>query len=286
MDKKVVAGVGIGSVIVLFLGGKAVASHIAAKQVDKAIADVAEYVEIDYRKVDQSLIGRGTTVKGVVITPVGSSDPIKVDEVVLYDFDRKNDIPTRLDFALKGISLDLATLNENGANLTELGYEGDLSGDFATEYEYEADEQTIRLKKIELGAEDVGTFEMNLDLANVTLDDDAIANFPFSLLGAAFQNGKITYDDDSFFERIIETGAAAEGITVDEAKQSLIASLEEGTGDDALPAEFVAEMKDFINDPDSFSLTFAPDEPVPFVNLTQLSSPEDFIELLNVRFES
>ncbi len=286
MDKKVVAGVGIGAVVVLFLGGKAVASHIATKEVDKAIADVAEYVEIDYQKVDQSLIGRGTTIKGVVITPVGSSEPIEVDKVVLYDFDQKNDIPTRLDFALKGISLDLATLNENGANLSELGYEGELSGDFATEYEYQADKKTMRLKKIELGAEDMGTFEMNLDLANVTLDDEAIANFPFSLFGAEFQTGKITYDDDSFVQRIIETGAAAEGITIDEAKQSLIATLEEGASEEDLPAEFVAEMKEFINDPDSFSLTFAPDEPVPFVSLTQLSSPEDFIELLNVRFES
>ncbi len=286
MDKKVVAGVGMGAVIALFLGGKAVASHIAAKEVDKAIADVAEYVEVDYQKVDQSLIGRGTTVKGVVITPVGSSDPIKVDKVVLYDFDQKNDIPTRLDFALKGISIDLATLNENGASLAELGYEGDLSGDFATEYEYTADEKIIRLKKIELGAEDVGTFEIDLELANVILDDDAIANFPFSLLGAELQNGKITYSDDSFIERVIETGAAEEGITVDEAKQSLIASLEEGATEGALPAEFVAEMKEFIDDPDSFSLTLAPDQPVPFISFTQLNTPGDFIKLLNARLES
>ncbi|MGD1899568.1 MAG: hypothetical protein ACFB16_21810 [Phormidesmis sp.] len=286
MDKKVLAGVGIGAVVALFLGGNAVASHIAKKEVDKAIADVSDVVGIEYKKVNQSLLGGGTTVKDVVITPVGTAEPIKVNQVVLYDFDQKDDVPTYLNFAFEGISLNLATLNESGDNLAELGYDNELSGDFSTEYEYDEAKQVVRLKKIEVGAEDLGTIEMNMELANITMDQDTLASLPFSLLGAEFQNAKITYRDDSFFERIIESGAEAEGISVDDAKKELIASLSGGEGDDALPQEFIDEMTDFINDPDSFSMTFSPAEPVPFVSLSGASTPEDFIELLNVRFES
>ena len=232
------------------------------------------------------MLGLGTTVKDVSITPVGSSDPIKVDEVVLYDFDQKDDVPTYMNFALKGIALDLATMEENGANLVELGYEGMLSGDFSTEYEYDEASQTVRLKKIEMGAEDFGTGEFNMELANVSLDEDAIATFPLSLFGAEFINAKITYEDDSFVERILKSGAEAEGITLEEAKEALIADLEAEADGDALPENFVAEMKDFINNPDSFSMTFSPEQPVPFSSFLELSTPEAVVDRLNVSFES
>ncbi|MEL7332708.1 MAG: hypothetical protein AAFN12_10675 [Cyanobacteria bacterium J06560_2] len=284
MDKKVLAGVGIGGVIALVLGGKAVASHVAAKEVDKAISEVSEFVEIDYKKVEQSIIGRGTTVKDVVMTPVGSDEPIKVNEVVLYDYDQKDNVPTYMNFALKGVSMDLAGLEENGANLAELGYEGDLSGDFATEYAYDEENRTIRLKKMEMGADDLGSIEMNMSLANISLDEDAIASLPFSLFGAEFQDAKIVYKDDSFVERILESGAKAEGISVKEAKEALIEDLEAESGE--LPEDFVREMSDFIKDPDSFTLTFSPEEPVPLGSFLQVGSNEDIIELLNVEFDS
>ena len=286
MDKKVLAGIGVGGVIAIALGSKAVVSHFAKKEVDQAIADVSEFVEVDYKKVDRSFLSGGTKVKDVSITPVGTADTIQVDEIVLYDFDQKDDVPTYMNFEVNGIALDLATMEDNGANLAELGYEGVLSGDFSTEYEYEEASQTVRLKNIEMGAEDFGTIAFNMELANVSLDEDAIATFPLSLFGAEFINAKITYEDDSFVERILKSGAEAEGITLEEAKEALIADLEAEADGDALPANFVAEMKDFINNPDSFSMTFSPEQPVPFSSFLELNTPEAVVDRLNVSFES
>lgn len=286
MDKKVLVGIGIGGVVALALGGKAIASHLAKKEVDKAIAEVSEFVEVDYKKVDQSILGRGTKVKDVSITPVGTGDTIEVDEIVLYDFDQKDDVPTYMNFAINGIELDLAKMEENGANLTELGYEGMLSGDFSTEYEYEEESQTVRLKKIEMGAEDFGTLEFNMELANVNLDEDAIATFPLSLFGAEFINAKVTYEDDSFVERILKSGAESQDITLEEAKEALIEDLESQAESEALPANFVAEMKEFINNPDSFSMTFSPEQPVPFSSFLELNTPEEIVDRLNISFES
>ena len=287
MDKKVLAGVGIGGAIALVLGGQAVASRLAAKEVAKAIADVSDYVEIDYKKVEQSLLGRGTSVKDVVITPVLSGESIAVDEIVLYDFKQKDDVPTYMKFAVNGLSLTDDSM-ETSEMFTELGYKGNVAANFATEYEYEADGQTMRLKKFEVGADDVGDIEMNFQFSNISLDEEAVANFPFSLFGAEFHNAKITYRDDSFMERIFETTAAAEGISVKEAKESAIADLEADfeSGESGLPEEFVSEMKAFIQDPDRFTITFSPDEPVPMSSFISIEGPEDVIELLNVRFES
>jgi len=288
MNKKVLAGVGVGSVLALFFGGKAVVSHVAAKELDKAIEDVSEFVDVDYQKVDVSLLGRGTTVKNMVITPVASGVPITVDEMTLYDYKDKNEVPTYLNLAVKGISLSPEALGDNAELFSELGYEKDLSADFATEYEYKEGEKTVRLKQLQLGADKVGNVEMKFRFSNVSLDQTAIESLPFSLFGMEFHEAKITYNDDSFMERLFETTAAAEGISVEEAKSAAIQGLEQEleAGDNPLPDAFVSEMKDFINEPDSFSLTFAPAEPVPFSRFASVGGPEEMIELLNVKFES
>ncbi|MEL6602394.1 MAG: hypothetical protein AAFP20_04110 [Cyanobacteria bacterium J06614_10] len=288
MNKKILAGVGVGSVLALFFGGKAVVSHVAAKELDKAIEEVSAFVDVDYQKVDVSLLGRGTTVKNMVITPVASGVPITVDEMTLYDYKDKNEVPTYLNLAVKGISLSPEALGDNAELFSELGYEKDLSANFATEYEYKEGEKTVRLKQLRLGADDVGNVEMNFRFSNVSLDQNAIASLPLSLFGMEFHEAKITYKDDSFMERLFETTAAAEGISVEEAKSAAIQGLEQEleAGNSPLPDTFVSEMKDFINDPDSFSLTFSPSDPVPFSSFASVGGPEEMIELLNVKFES
>ncbi|MGB3787225.1 MAG: hypothetical protein WA949_04385, partial [Phormidesmis sp.] len=122
MNKKLWVGAGAVGAIALVIGGKVLASRAAAKELDKAIADVSEYVDVDYRKVDVSLLGRGTTVKDVVITPVASGNAIRVDEMTLYKYEDENEIPTYLNMAVKGIALDATTLGENAEMFSELGY--------------------------------------------------------------------------------------------------------------------------------------------------------------------
>ncbi|MBE9063977.1 hypothetical protein [cf. Phormidesmis sp. LEGE 11477] len=290
MNKKVWIGAGIGvvGVIALVIGAKAWISRSAAKEIDQAIADVSDYVDVDYRKVDVSLLGRGTTLKDVVVTPVASGDAIRVDEMTLYSYEEENEILTYLNMAIKGIELDQTALGENADMFSELGYGQEISANIVTEYEYEADDRTIALKQLKFGADEVGDMEMTLELGNIELNQATIDSLPFSLFGAQFESAKITYEDDSFVKRLFETTAAAEGISVEEAKAEAIAGLEEevASGENSLSPEFVEEMKDFINDPDSFSITFAPEAPVPLSAFITIGGPEDLIELLNVQFES
>ncbi|MEL6492152.1 MAG: hypothetical protein AAFV85_14900 [Cyanobacteria bacterium J06634_6] len=285
MDKKVLAGVGIGGAIALVVGGQAVVGHLAAKELDKAIEDVSDIAIIEYQKVDHSFFGNGTTVKDVVITPVGSTDSIRAKEVVLYDFKEENDVPTYMNFAVNGIAMSSEAMAESTEIFSELGYDKDLDADFAAEYEYNADDKTVNLKKFKLGADDVGAMELSFQFANLTPDQTMVDNFPFSLFGAEFVGAKIQYSDDSFIDKILESTAEEQGITLKEAKEEAIKGLEADSAD--LPADFVKEMKNFINDPESFTITFDPDSPVPLSSLMgAVESPEAVVELLNITFDS
>ncbi|EDX84519.1 hypothetical protein S7335_2216 [Synechococcus sp. PCC 7335] len=287
MNKKAWLGIGIVGAIALVVGGKLWVSRSAAKEVDKAIADVSDYVDVDYRKVDVSLLGRGTTLKDVVVTPIASGNAIRVDEMTLYRYEDEDQVPTYLNMAIRGIELDETALGENAEMFSELGYGKEISATVITEYEYEADDRTVELKQLKLGADQVGDMEMTLELGNIALDQSTLNSLPFSLFGAQFEGAKITYEDDSFVKRLFETTAAAEGISVEEVKAEAIAGLEsEVANGNTLSPEFIEEMKDFINDPDSFAITFAPEEPVPLSAFITISGPEDLIELLNVQFES
>ena len=288
MDRKVWIGAGIVGAIALVISGKVWISQAAAKEIDKAIADVSDYVDVDYRKVDVSLLGRGTTVKDVVVTSVASGKAIKVDKITLYKYRDENEIPTYLNMAIRGIELDQTTLGNNAEMFSKLGYGNEISADIVTEYEYEADDRTVELKKLRLGADKIGDMKMTFELGNIELSQTTIDSLPFSLLGAQFESAQITYEDESFVKRLFETTAEAEGISVEDVKAEAIAGLEGevAAGANSLPPDFVEEMTGFINNPDSFSITFSPEQPVPLSAFITIGGPEELIELLNVQFES
>ncbi|MEO1620273.1 MAG: hypothetical protein AAFU53_04470 [Cyanobacteria bacterium J06632_3] len=288
MSKKVWAGVGLGSAIALLLGGQAVASHVAAKEVDKAIAEFSDVADIEYRKVNFSLLQQNTTIKDVVIKPISQDKPITVNEMVLYNYKESNDVPTHIKLAVNGISVDSSMLVENAEIFSELGYEGELAANFATEYSYQEDERTLTLKQLSLGADDVGEVNMSFHFSNASLDENAIAALPYSLLSMEFHTAQLTYEDKSFVKRLFETTAAAEGISLEDAKAAAIEGLQkEITSSGNAPSdEFIQEITNFVNNPDSFSITLNPENPVPLTSLAGVGGAEDIIELLNVKFES
>jgi len=289
MNKKVIAAVGgLGGAIALIVGAQVYASYQATKEVDKAISSVSEFVNIDYKKVNSSLLGGGTKVKDITISPVETGETFRVDEVVVYDYDVTDDIPTRINMAVNGMAVNVADLGQNAAPLKEFGYGESLSVNFATEYEYEETTQEIRLKKFEVGADEVGDLDMNVYVSNVSLDPAAIASMPFSLFSMVFHEAEITYKDDSLVTRVFDTAAAANGVSVDEFKEEAIASLKAdlASGEEGLTEDIVEEMTDFINDPEGFSISINPSEPVPLSTIMTASSTEDMIKLLNVQFKS
>lgn len=291
MNKKMIAALGgVVGAIALIAGAQAYVSYAAAKEVDQAIEGISEFVSVDYRKVSASLLGGGTHVKDIVVTPVGSGEQYKLNEVVVYDYDQTADeVPTHINLAVNGMALDPASMGASASSLKEFGYDEALWVDFATEYQYQEDDQEVRLKQFKVGAKDVGDLDVSLHLSNISLDPATVASMPFSLFGLVLNQAKITYDDDSLVTRMFDTAAKAKGVSVAAVKKEAIARLEAdlASGEASLTQELVAEMKNFINDPSGFSLSMSPAQPVPLSDLmTTGGDPDKIIELLNVRFES
>lgn len=286
--KKVWAGVGVlGGAIALVIGGQFFASRAAAREVDKAIDSVSEFVNIDYQKVNASLLGRGTRVKGIVVSPIGTSEQYKVDEVVVYNYSAKNDIPTYLNMAVNGMQLSSAALGENAETLKMLGYDKAPAVDLKAEYEYEEDNQSVRLKKFNLGAEDVGDLNVSFHLSNLAWDKSTLESLPLSLIPVQFNDAEIVYKDDSFMQRMFDTRAAANGTSVKQVKQDLIDSLSADPEMAKMLGETqIKEIQKFIDDPDGFTISFSPEQPVPFSNLMGGGGPESMVEQLNVRFKA
>lgn len=290
MNKKVMTGLGVlaGGAIALVFGGQAVVSHVAAKEIDQAIEEVSPFVNVEYKNVTTSFLKKGTQVNDVVITPVDSGESINVDKIIVYGFDTKDDIPTELNMAIKGMSLPTANLGENAAMFSELGYDKDISVDFATDYAYEEGNQTLRLKQFKVGADDVGAVEMSVHLANVSLDPAAIASMPISLFGAEFHGATLSYNDDSLMTRILDTTAAAEGVSVKDVQKEMAEGLfSDPEVSEALTPEQRKEIEKFINNPKAFTISMSPSEPVAFSSLMTTGGDSSAIaQLLNVSFKA
>lgn len=299
MNKKLIAAAGVaGGAIALFVGGQVFASRNAAKGVDKAIASVSEFVDVDYKKVNGSLFGGSTKVKDITLTPVGSQEQLKVNEIVVYKYDTQNEIPSNVKMAVNGMVLDMAGEGGSDSALKQLGYENPLkqfgydkplSVNFATEYQYEEEKKDIQLKKFKVGAKEVGDLDVSVHVSNVALDPTTMAGMPFSLFGMVLHSATFTYDDDSLMKRMFDTAAAAQGVSVEALKKEAIASLEQDlAATEAGPSkELAAEMKKFIQNPSGFSVSMNPKKPVPISDLmTTGGDPNQVIELLNIRFKS
>lgn len=291
MNKKGLLWVGLGVVggaIAIFFTGQAVASQMAAKKVDQLVADAAEFADVDYQKVQASLLGQGTKVKNVVISPVGSENKYKVDEIVLYQYDEQDTVPTHLKMAVNGMHLAVADMGANAAVFKELGYDKEIAMNFSTDYQYKAKDGLIQVKEFKLGADRVGDLAVNFQLANVDLSQESVAAMPMSLLSMTFQNALITYRDDSFLEKMFEQAAAAKKVSVAEFKKEAIASLKQDPNMiKALSEEQRQEIEKFINSPEKFAISMSPDQPVPFTSLMGLANnPSAVTELLSLKFQA
>ncbi len=285
---KVWAGVGaVGGAIALVLGGQFFVSRAAAKEVDKAIDSVAEFVDIDYQRVNASLLGRGTRVKGIVISPVDTSEQYTIDEVVVYRYRAQNDIPTYLNMAVNGMQLSPAALGENAETLKMLGYDKAPAIDLKAEYEYEKDNQSVRLKKLKLSAEDVGNLDVSFHLSNLAWDKSTLESLPLSLIPVQLNEAEIVYRDDSFMPRMFDTTAAANGTSVKQVKQDLVGNLSANPEMAKMLGENqLKEIQKFIDNPEGFTINFAPEQPVPFSSLMAAEGTESMIEQLNIRFKA
>lgn len=286
MNKKLVLRVcAVIALLGIFMGVKMVASNFAEKRVNETIAEVSDFVKIEYQRVDVDLVRFDFHLSDVLISLVGTEEKVKVAKIVIKKLDHQSDIPTFLDVAVKGI--EIRQLKKNSMTIRELGYDDDLLLNFHFNYRYDKQKKELNVKKISVGADGAGQLEIQFRLGDIDLNTRNIIAILFAYPRILIHDVKVVYKDSSLVERLMKFGARKENQDVKEYKNDLLQKIKEEIEkekNDFNKTALIA-IKNFIEDPRKLSISAAPESPQPLKGIIDVDKPKDLIQLLNIRIE-
>lgn len=289
MKKLAVLGIGVGlATIGLYTGISLYTAKVAEAKINDLIKEVEDEVVIQYRDVSTQPFKAAVVVKDVSLAPVEAPDQvITIDQVTVRKLEEGTDFPTALDASMQGIKFSADQVNAPAVKgfLQKAGYQETLSLNLDTKYQYQEASQEVTLEQFRLGAKDLGYLEVTFRLGNVTPEmADANANV---IVHAA----KITYQDDSFAEKLIAAIAAENNQEVGQFKTQLQAGLQQNaqlllSPDNPAAMAALDGAIAFIENPEGFSISVNPPQPVTVSELAAVNNPQAWVDLLNLQIEA
>jgi hypothetical protein len=286
-NKKIFVGVLIIILIAVYIGAKTFADYVAKKRVDKVIEKASNYVDLSYKKVSVDLLRLDVHIKGVTLTPVGIPVNTKIDEVVVYDIDYKNNPPRHFHIALNGIDIPVDKSNFGAQEeLKELGYD-EIKANIELDYRYNPENKELYLNRLKYGADKVGSLNLKLYISNVDLSSQNPLVILLSLPNILIHSGELYYKDDSFVPRLLKLYSKREGKDVDEIIDNIIKDIETEISkeNDHFSKEVIESFSKFIKNPDRITITISPKKPVS-IGRIQKSNPQELPKLLNIKVKS
>lgn len=290
MKKKQIVVVGIILVLVgAYLGAKAYATKVARAKVDKAIANMAAYADVDYGNVSVNLFGMNVKVSDVVVSPAKSKEKYKIKEIVIHNTGNSDSsgIPSELSLSFKGIEIDLKSLGRDAKLAREMGYKDKLSLDTDIAYTYDSKEKELTVHKLAVSASDAGKIGLSFKLGNINLDSKNVFGLLMGYPQVMLYKAEIYYDDDSLMERVFKLQAKQMGMSLKDYKSMLINEIDNGlkTAKNQLHKKVLTAIKKFINKPDKLVITVSPSKPQP-IGRIERTSIEEVVKLLNIQVEA
>jgi len=290
MSKKQITGIGIAVVLIaIYIGVKVYASNVAEGKVNEAIAKVANFADIDYKKVSVDLLGMDVRISDILVSPADSKEKIKIDEIIIHEVDDKSDIPTFLSVSVNGMELNLKELGEDAKEIRKLGYDDKILVNLNVDYIYDKEKKELNVRKLSIGADEVGEINASFRLGNVNLEpEEGIVGLLFTFPQVIFHEAKIQYEDDSLAERLMKLEAKERQTNVKDFKKSLIQEITKDIEKekDDFTKKALSEIKEFLEDPEEFSISASPSKPYPFGRIMRVDDPKDIVKLLNIKIKS
>lgn len=264
-------------VVGAFFVARRYAINVARPRVTKALTGMAKYGDVDYDDLTVDLIRRVVHVWNLRLKPIRSGATIAVRDLAIQDFVEGDPIPTGLDIALRGVSVDNLDV---GSYLPVVDREiltGDsMVGDVRLAYRYVQNEEVLRIQALELGIEHLARVHMGGEFIQVALpsvrvdgeplgDADLLRGLSSALDSAALGRFELTYEDRGLLARaFILAGAGSAESATELAKQvlgDLGERMEEFT--ESVPAETSRQFTEFLSHPGTLQLTVEPKVPIP-----------------------
>ncbi|WP_026783420.1 hypothetical protein [Pleomorphomonas koreensis] len=221
-----------------------------------------------------------------VESPFGT---VGLDTMAMTSGNYLNTLPQRADFTFTSLTLPVALLSDETmvSELTDMGYETlDLSGGLTLTWD--ADKGDVRLEDLTLKAADMGVVSGDFHLGGLPLSliekpDEMEARLDAATLVSA----SVTYGNAGIVEKAFEAQAKKLDQDGDKFRENTAGALPlmlNFLEDKELQARFEGPISAFIRNPQSITLTIAPEKPVSFGELEKINTdkPNDMIRILNV----
>jgi len=289
MNKKQVTGIGVAVLLIaVYFGVKMYASNHAEKIVNKTIAKIANFVDVDYKKVSVDLFGLDVHISDILVSTAGAKDKMKIDEIIIDNVDDKSDIPAFLSMSINGIELSISELGEDVKEIRGLGYNEKLLFNLNADYNYDQEKKELNVNRIGIGADKVGEINISMHLGNINLDPKKIVGILFTYPQIMVYEAKINYEDASLVQRLMKLEAQKNNKNLKDFKKFLIQNLEKEIEKekDKFTKKALVEIKKFIDDPEEFSISVSPSKPRPLGRIMRCNNPKEAIKLLNVKIKS
>lgn len=284
MRKKYAVVIALVVLLGLYIGVQIHLTDTARREADTVIARLSPYASIRYKDISVSPLTMHTTLSKVDIRFPGSPERLHVSELVVNDIDTRSQVPQFLSVTLQGIAANIRDGSELAENLKALGYTDKIFYDVDVDYIYDNQKRELFIKKLAVQAKNVGRLAMELHLGNIALGQTQLLALIFTYPSVLLCDGKIQYVDGSLANRIMANQAKAAHQDISTYKKALIASTKEqiDADNDPYDKEVAASVERFINDPDTFSISVAPQRPQPLGRLLRLRQPAVLLQLLNL----
>lgn len=294
MNKFAIAGIGVGVLSVgLYFGANLYGTKVAEAKVNKLIDSMEEdNLAVEYKDLSFKPLAQDVHVKGITITSEDDPAEITIEKVVIRDIDEKSDIPKVFDASIQGLVVDLNQPEqlEMADFLQQAGYDTELSFDIDTKYRYNKAKREMNIDTFKVSADNVGDLTVNMKLGNVDLEDTETQAATIANRNVIFHGFEITYQDASFAEKFMASMAAESGKNVDELKTELTTQLAQASQlflspDNETATNAVNEVVAFIEEPEGFSISAKPKEPMQLMSL-MAENPDEWVDRLNLEIKS
>ncbi|WP_027183908.1 hypothetical protein [Desulfovibrio inopinatus] len=238
------------------------------KQMNYLFGKMANYVDINYETASYSLLSSKMTFKNLEIRYLKNNSTLYVKNLVIYDIDTTSDFPSHMDMHLAGLRLNNSKPGSIAAQIQELGYSHPIKLYIDLSYTYNKKEKDLVIERLSLGADDIGALSYSLHLGNVDMGNDshnALKEYNHFLVYSSV----LSYRDDSAFNKYVEYQAIAKGISEEKVRDdifNLIDTSKEGSiffnMSDEVRSEALAQVRKFINNPATISLSITPKKPI------------------------
>jgi len=279
----------IGSVLVAvavasLIGFRIYASSVAEENLNRYIAQLTHFVDVDYEDVSVGLFGMDVSISGVRISPVNDKNVYRIRDIVIKKFDDESEFPQYIDASVEGIEIDPTWMT--GKMLAkDLGYHDTLLYDLNINYEYNEEKREIFVQNLEWGAANVSELKTSFILGNVSLTKERLAELYKTLPEILFYEARIQFKDNSVVERIFKLESERTKKSIDEFKTMLKQQAEEAFRKQRieLDEKSLRALEDFIDDPEEIEVVMSPDKPQPIGRLMRAKRANDLIKLLHLR---